>query len=431
MTGCRASCSASEICYNSTVNIVVVGAGMSGLTAARQLTRLGHDVVVLDARDRIGGRTWTVDLGGAPADLGGSWIHGPFENPLVEVVREAGLGWHNDGAWGGACLVHVDGVGPLDGPDTASAIVAQFDFDPAEAVAALGGDGSYDEGVAWFLDDRRHSGTLRRVIDQRIRFGDAGLNIAGPPERVSLAGVAGYVEHGGGNVAVDGGYRGLVDHLAAGLDIRTGEAVREIDHGPGGVVVATEAGRYEADQVVVTVPLGVLRAGSIAFTPPLPAVERAASRLAMGNLEKVVLRFDRRWWPDNVRRLAFVSDQRRFTDWVDITAHSGVPTLVAFHNPTLVEYGSDRIAEALDVLSAMVGEVPEPIASYATDWTNDPFARGSYSYIPVGGSADDMRALAGRQSPQVVLAGEHTVPEYFGTVHGAYLSGRRAADEFR
>jgi monoamine oxidase len=175
----------------------------------------------------------------------------------------------------------------------------------------------------------------------------------------------------------------------------------------------------------------VLQAGAVAFSPPLTAVDRAAARLAMGNLEKVVLRFDRRCWPDNVRRLALVSDHRRFTDWVDITAHSGVTTLVAFHNPTLVDYGADRVGEALDVLRTMVGDVPDPVASCATDWTNDPFACGSYSYIPVGGSAGDMRALAGRQSPQVVFAGEHTVPEYFGTVHGAYVSGRRAAEEFR
>ena len=156
----------------------MIGAGVSGLTAARELQRDGHDVVVVEGRDRIGGRTWTVDLGGAPADLGGSWIHGPFENPLIDVVGEAGLSWYNDGAWGGASLVHVEGIGGLDGPDTATAITAQFDFDPAEAVAALGRDGSYDEGVAWFLDDRAHSGTLRRVIDTRIRFGDAGLNLS-------------------------------------------------------------------------------------------------------------------------------------------------------------------------------------------------------------------------------------------------------------
>ena len=413
------------------MRVVVIGAGVSGLTAARELQRDGHDVVVVEARDRIGGRTWTVDLGGAPADLGGSWIHGPFENPLVEVVDEAGLRWHNDGAWGGGSLVHVEGVGALDGPDTATAITAQFDFDPAEAAAALGRDGSYDEGVAWFLDDRGHSGMLRRVIDTRIRSGDAGLNTAGPPERVSLAGVAGYVEHAGGNVAIVGGYRMLVDHLAAGLDIRTGDPVREVAHGASGVVVTTDTGQHEADQVVVTLPLGVLQAEVVTFSPPLATVERSVSRLAMGNLEKVVLRFDRRCWPDNVRRFGLVSDHRRFTDWVDITAHSGAPTLVAFHNPTLVEYGPDRISEALDALRTIVGDVPDPSAAYATDWTNDPFAYGSYSYIPVGASAEDIRALAGRQSPQVVLAGEHTVPEYFGTVHGAHLSGRRAAEEFR
>jgi polyamine oxidase len=413
------------------MRVIVIGAGVSGLTAAKGLTDLGHEVLVVEGRDRIGGRTWTVELGGAPADLGGSWIHGPFRNPLTDVVGAAGLEWHNDGIWGGAGRVFVDGTGPIDGPDTATVVAAQFDFDPAEAVAALGRDGSYDEGVAWFLDDRGFTGVLRRIVDARIRWGDAGLNTAGPPGRVSLRGNAGYVDHGGGNVALRGGYRTLVDHLAAGLAIRTDEPVLEIAHGSAGVTVTTSAGRHDGDQVVVTVPLGVLQSGSIRFDPPLPDIEQWSGRLAMGNLEKVVLRFDHRFWPANVRRLAFVSEHRRFTDWVDITAHSGVPTLVAFHNPTLADYGPDRVAGAMTVLRAMFDEVPEPVAAHATDWTNDPFSNGSYSYIPLGGSSDDMHALGGRHTPQVVLAGEHTVPEYFGTVHAAYVSGVRAVDAFR
>ena len=415
---------------NSDMRVIVIGAGVSGLTAARELADRGHDVLVIEGRDRIGGRTWTVDLAGAPADLGGSWIHGPFENPLTDLVKAADLDWHNDGIWGGASRVVVEGSGPLDGPDTATVVAAQFDFDPAEAVAALGRDGSYDEGVAWFLDDRGFSGLARHVVDARIRWGDAGLNIAGPPDRVSLQGVAGYVEHGGGNVALRGGYRSLVDHLAAGLDIRLGEAVVEVVHGPDGVTVVSTGGRHDADQVVVTLPLGVLQAGSVRFDPPIAGVEQRVERLAMGNLEKVVLRFEDRFWPHNVRRMAFVSEHRRFTDWVDITAHSGRPTLVAFHNPTLADYGPDRIAEAMAVLRAMFGEVPEPIAAHATDWTNDPFANGSYSYVPVGGSGEDMRGLGGRQTPQVVFAGEHTVPDYFGTVHAAYVSGLRAVEAF-
>jgi polyamine oxidase len=180
------------------------------------------------------------------------------------------------------------------------------------------------------------------------------------------------------------------------------------------------------------VPLGVLQAGSITFSPPLAEVDKRVQRLAMGNLEKVVLRFGHRFWPTNVRRMAFVSEHRRFTDWVDASEHSGTPTLVAFHNPTLVDYGDvdNRVDAAMAVLRTMFDDVPEPVAAHATDWTNDSFALGSYSYIPIGGRPDDMRALGGRQSPHVVFAGEHTVAEYFGTVHGAYVSGRRVVDEF-
>jgi len=412
------------------MRIVVVGAGVSGLTAARLLDDAGHDVVVVEGRDRIGGRTHTVDLGGAPADLGGSWIHGPVGNPLAPVVDEAGFDLVNDGAWGGAMRIVVDGHGALDGPDTATVIAAQFDWNPSEAAAALGRDGSFDEGIAWFLDDRGLTGAARRAVEFSLRWAEAGQNVAGTPDRVSLTGVGGYVDLPGGNVAVAGGYRRLVEHLADGLHIRTGEPVRRVTHGDAGVVVATAGGEYVGDQAVVTVPLGVLAAGSVEFDPPLPVLDEHVGRLAMGSLEKVVLRFGERWWPANVRRMLLVSDHRRFCSWVDVTAHSGVPTLVAFHNPRNADSGPPerRTELALDALREMFGTpVPDPVAAHATDWLHDPFALGSYSYIPVGGSAADMTALGGRWSAQLVFAGEHTVPEYFGTVHGAHLSGLRAA----
>lgn len=420
--------STPSVWYNAIMRVIVVGAGVSGLATARELGGAGHEVVVLEGRSRIGGRTWTVDLGDAPADLGGSWIHGPFGNPLADVVAEAGLSWHNDGVWGGATRIVVDGEGPLDGPDTATVVAAVLDFHAEEALAALDGDPSYGEGVAWFLDDRDFGDRQRMLVEYSLRCGDAGLNTAGPADRIALAGNASYVDLPGGNVALSGGYRTLVDFLATGLDIRVGQVVTEIAHGQDGVMVTASNEVHHADQVVVTLPLGVLQSGTVTFDPPIPNIEQRIGRLAMGNLEKVVLRFSDRWWPDNVRRMSLVSEHRRFTDWVDITAHSGAPTLVAFHNPTIAGYGDDRIAQALEVLRAMFPDAPDPIAARATDWSNDPFAHGSYSYVPVGGSPDDMRALGGRQTPQVVLAGEHTVPEFFGTVHGAYLSGRRAAD---
>lgn len=409
----------------------MIGAGVSGLTAARALQRDGHDVVVVEGRDRIGGRTHTVDLGGAPADLGGSWIHGPVGNPLTPLVDEAGFEVVNDGAWGGAMRIVVDGHGALDGPDTATVIASQFDWDPSEAAAGLGRDGSFDEGVAWYLDDRGFTGAPRRAVEFALRWAEAGQNVAGTPDRVSLEGVGGYVDLPGGNVAIVGGYRRLVDHLADGLDIRTGTPVRRIAHGDTGVAVTTDGADHVADQVVVTLPLGVLAARTVEFDPPIPDVDEHVGRLAMGSLEKVVLRFGERWWPDNVRRLLHVSDHRRFSSWVDITAHSGVPTLVAFHNPLNADSGPpERQPDlALESLRATFGvQVPDPVAVHATDWLHDPFSLGSYSYIPVGGSGADMTALGGRWSPRLVFAGEHTVPEYFGTVHAAHLSGLRAAE---
>ena len=88
---------------------VVIGAGVAGLSAARELSAAGRDVLVLEARDRIGGRTWTVDLAGAPADLGASWIHGPHENPLTAFLAEANIPWQPDGSWGLGLGVSLNG----------------------------------------------------------------------------------------------------------------------------------------------------------------------------------------------------------------------------------------------------------------------------------------------------------------------------------
>ena len=120
------------------MRVVVVGAGVSGLTAARDLTQAGADVTVLEARDRIGGRTWTADVAGAAIDLGGSWIHGPFGNPLADEARAAGLTWANDGLWGMGLTVFIEGRGWAPAHVAATLAASQADFDPAEAAAALG-----------------------------------------------------------------------------------------------------------------------------------------------------------------------------------------------------------------------------------------------------------------------------------------------------
>ncbi len=411
--------------------VLVIGAGVAGLTAARTLVDRGHEVTVLEARDRIGGRTWTANIGGAPVDLGGSWIHGPFGNPLTPLVAELELGTRNDGAWGTGMDLFVEGSGWSDGATTTSVVAARLDWDPEEAAVALGGDRPHAEGVEWFVRDRRYDPPIADLVRFNLDWIEGALNVGGPPDRISLEGSAAYLGHRGGNRVIDGGYRALVDRLAAGLDIRLGARVLAVEHGER-ALVSTVGATIRADRVIVAVPLGVLKSGGIVFDPPLPQ-RRSVDRLAMANLEKVVFRFDRPVWPRRRRRATFVAPDRRFPTWADMGDHAGAPTLVTLYNPTVTDWiaarrPEDRIEPALEVLRAMTPDAPDPVAAIATDWSDDPLSLGSYSYIPVGASAGDMRALARPASDHLALAGEHTVAAYFGTVHGAHVSGLRAAD---
>ncbi len=411
--------------------VVVIGAGVAGLTAARSLVDRGLEVTVLEARDRIGGRTWTHDLAGAPVDLGGSWIHGPFGNPLTPLVADLGLVTRNDGAWGTGMDLFVEEAGWQDGATATSVVAARLDWDPGEAAAALGGDRPHRDGVEWFVKDRRYEPAVSELVGFHLEWIEGALNVGGPPDRISLEGSAAYLGHPGGNLVIGGGYRSLVDRLASGLDIRLGARVLAVEHAGRGLV-STPDETIRASRVVVAVPLGVLKSAGIVFDPPLPQ-RGSVDRLAMANLEKVVFRFDQPLWPKHRRRATFVASDHRFPTWADMSDHAGAPTVVALYNPTATDWigalsPEDRIEPALEVLRTMTPDTPDPVATFATDWSSDPLSVGSYSYIPVGASAGDMRALARPASEHLALAGEHTVATYFGTVHGAYVSGLRAAD---
>jgi monoamine oxidase len=414
---------------------LVVGAGVSGLTAARRLRILGWEVVVLESRDRIGGRTHTIDLAGHPLDLGASWVHGPIGNPLMPYLDEAGLTHRQDGSWGMGMALYENGTGWLSPPLAASVVAASHDFDYQEASAALGRPASLAEGVTWYLEDRGLSGATARAVEFRLNWLEGALNVGGPPDTVSLQGNAGYVLHPGGNLRLTGGYRTLVDSLATDLDIRTGHAVRRIDHTGTRITVSGEGFEQTADAVVVAIPLAVLKAGGIRFDPGFASDRlRAIDSLAVGTLEKVGLVFERRFWPEDVKRITFMSSSHRFPAWVDVTSDGSPPTWLAFYNPKATPGmeevpAAERIGSAVEILSGMFPGAPDPVATVASDWLTDPASLGSYSYHLAGRDPEAMDVLARPLSPRLVLAGEHTVTPYFGTVHGALVSGERAAGQ--
>jgi polyamine oxidase len=414
------------------MRVIVVGAGVAGLTAADAIRCAGGEVVVVEARDRIGGRIRTAPLGPGKVDLGGAWVHSPIDNPVAEALIAAGIETRNDGAFGGRMAVWADGWIEAPGATTITAVL-QGDWDPAEAREAIGESDRFVDGVDWFLADRGLGGHLAELARFALLWVVGPLVIAGPPDRISLAGAAAYAEGSGGNLVPAGGYGALLTLLAAGLEVRLGTTVTRIEHDGVGISVVTDRGRFEGDRAIVTVPLGVLRAGGVTFDPPLDGAHaRAVERLAMGTLEKLAFRFSERFWPDSVWEITHVAEDRAFPAWFDFSRHVGAPSLVALYNPYstpgMAEMpAEDRARAALDALRRMFGSIPDPEETLVTDWARDSRSLGSYSYVPLGASVDDMRLLGEPPSANLLLAGEATVPECYGTVQAAFCSGLRAA----
>lgn len=415
------------------MRVIVVGSGIAGLTAADALRCAGVEVVVLEARDRIGGRTWTLNSGEARIDLGGAWVHGPVGNPLAEALAQAGIGTRNYGSFGSGLSVWADGwVDAAAATTVAGTFTA--DWDPAQALSCAG-SARFVDAVEWFIRDRELDGAAAKLARFALLSITGGLVAAGVPDRISLAGVAAYAEGAGGNLMPEGGFGAFAERLAAGLDIRLGSAATRVEHGTPEAIVHSATGTFEADAVVVTVPLGVLKAGTLELDPePAGAQASAIERLAMGTLEKIVLQFEDRFWPSSTRQIVHLSSEDVFPFWCDLSPYAGAPTLVALYNPTLAAGASgrsseQRIAAAIRTLQTMFGSVPDPSATIATDWARDRWALGSYSYVPLGATAADMARLAVPISDRLTLAGEATVADSYGTVHAAFRSGLRAAGQ--
>ncbi|TDN44311.1 monoamine oxidase [Curtobacterium flaccumfaciens] len=420
------------------VDVVVVGAGVAGLAAARALALGGQRVVVLEARDRIGGRTWTDSTLGVPVDLGASWIHGVDGNPLWALAPRFGIdtveftvgSFQFDGrpiAW------HGPSGARLSAADAASFVADLHTVDAAldTVVAHAPPPSTYAAAVDTVLRSLQWQGD--RAARVREYMAHRSEDLCGAP--VTVLDAHGLEEEHvpGDEVVFPGGYGQYAEALSAGLDVRLSSVVRSVSQSDTDVVVGLADGwSITAQHVVVTVPLGVLQAGDVTFDPPLSdPVAGAVGRLGMGAYDKVFLRFPSRFWDDWVIRQQG-SAGVDWHSWYDMSRVTGEPVLAALvggSGARRLETLPDAmvIEEGLAALRRMYGDsVPEPEAYRITRWAADPFARGSYSYLHVGASADD-HDLLGTPSGRVQLAGEATWGDDPATVHGALLSGLRAA----
>ncbi|MBT9332742.1 flavin monoamine oxidase family protein [Paracidobacterium acidisoli] len=429
-----------------TPDILVLGAGIAGLSAARALAESGAHVALLEARDRVGGRVHSVrhpacDL---PFELGAEFVHGvPPE--LHALIHEAGLTlFEREGEH--ACFENGASADCEDG--RGFSLLEQMTGEPDETFAEwIAAQHAPGQAAAW----------LTGYVEG---FNAADAGVIGTAALVKQQQAEEAIE-GGRAFRVQEGYQRLAEFLcerfvAAGGELHLQNAVQRVEWQPGSVRVTTrpspESGTpdyswnrhpvhttvFEAPRCVVALPLGVLQSHRALIAPDPPVAGAAFRRMAMGTAVRISLLFREAFWRDRFPDVSFffTRDLTPGVWWTTsprtdpvLTAWVGGPRALGI--PAEMDLFQDL---ALNALARIFGRHPETlrpllVASFAHDWQSDPYSRGAYSYAPKGAlhASDD---LAQPVEETLFFAGEHTdTTGHWGTVHGALRSGLRAASQ--
>ncbi|MER3426971.1 MAG: FAD-dependent oxidoreductase [Pyrinomonas sp.] len=436
-------------------DVIVIGAGIAGLAAAERIGEAGRRTCIIEARERIGGRVYTTGSpASVPIELGAEFIHGRppelwsiVQTTKLRIAEARGVSWcAQDGKLapcsefarvGASMNLILEHAPPPDQPDVPFQKLLDVYFAEERFAEMRAAATRYVEGF--------HAARAERISAQALVRGEA----------------ASARTEGGRAFRLLDGYGKVIEHLCARLsgDVRLElcTVVERIYWEQGAVSVCAQradgtGATFRARACIVTIPLGVLRAspdarGAILFSPDLSEKRAAMLKIEVGQVVRLNLIFRRRWWPEFLRArydqrkatermgFLFARDEPFPTWWTQHPAHT--PVLVGWAGGSRAERllaSGDVVEQAISSLCRIFGSERREMEALIEevrwhDWSADPFARGSYSYIGVGGLYAP-QALAQPVADTLFFAGEATnTAGHEATVHGALQTGQRAAEE--
>jgi monoamine oxidase len=448
--------------------ILVLGAGIAGLAAARTLQDSGCEVTILEARNRIGGRIHTDNSFGFPIDMGAAWIHySGGQQPLYDLARQKGFetvpspftSWRVFGQDGQLLQTKMMGK-YLDFFKKCAdkKYLTLFLQQPQNQVLSFWKSLEYTlqthknrEKIAW-------QNLPNEAILQAWAKNFLESYYAEDLDRISIQSIlTDENDFFGEDVLLPKGYSQITNALATNLHIEFGQTVSKIEQVFGNdlqiienqeninksnskskIKVYTQKQVFEAEAVVVTLPLGVLKKNNISFSPDLPTPKKQAiQQIGQGVLNKIVLHFDQCFWDKRIEtytwlpnaadsiQVSFLHSHLYFQPQNVLTAYFG-----GDEARKMEQFTDDYLVQLLvNQLQRCYPKKKIVLKNYALSrWQADEFSCGAYSYLPVGTTETAIEDL-GKSFGNLFFAGEATIKNYYSYAHGAYLSGIRAAKE--
>lgn len=429
-------------------NVIIIGAGVAGLSVARELYKKGMRPIILEARDRIGGRVHTTTQWGAATDLGASWIHKTQRNPLKTIARKNNLLTYSTVysssypfAKFNSSTVYDPNGKQIPKNKIKEALKQIQDFSNYLKAHLLLHDENYSAADALEEYAKKYplsteSRNLLRFISAEIGEYETGANLSNIS--IKTAQQIDPITTGSDDIFVYG-YSQLLAQLAKQIPILLNQNVIKISYNSKCVNVFTSKHQYTAPYIVVTVPIGVLKSEKMKFEPPLPKEKiNAIKRMGVGVFNKIYLLFDKPFWEINsewlvlMPRKNFPDESYEILNFYKLTKQ---PILLVFTSGSFsskLEKLSDEqiLNHIMQRLKTVYGEnVSYPSSFLITRWGTDPFSLGSFSYPRVGVTVRDYKLLAQQVESKIFFAGEATSWTDPSTVAGAYISGVKAARE--